>query len=91
MGCQKIHTEELKLSPLRVVYRRSVPELKVVQKWYQIDPKAEAMGNMSPYCALNNKPISYADPEGDLPFLAIVAIGAATGVFSNGLSNVSNG
>ena len=31
------------------------------------------------------------DPDGDLPFLAIVAIGAATGVFGNGLSNVSNG
>jgi hypothetical protein len=40
---------------------------------------------------MGNNPITYADPEGDLPFLAIVAIGAATGVFSNGLNNVSNG
>ena len=32
-----------------------------------------------------------SDPEGDLPFLALVGIGAATGIFGNGLSNVSNG
>jgi RHS repeat-associated protein len=63
----------------------------VLGKWYQVDPKAEAMMGMSPYCAMNNNPVLNADPEGDLPFLAIVAIGAATGVFSNGLSNVSNG
>jgi hypothetical protein len=36
-------------------------------------------------------PVSLSDPDGDLPFLAIVAIGADTGVFSNGLSNVSSG
>ncbi|MBK9564739.1 MAG: hypothetical protein IPO37_06000 [Saprospiraceae bacterium] len=63
----------------------------ILGRWYQVDPKAEAMMDMSPYCAMNNTPITYADPDGDLPFLAFVAIGAATGVFSNGLSNVSNG
>nr|MBP8213297.1 hypothetical protein [Saprospiraceae bacterium] len=63
----------------------------ILGRWYQVDPKAEAMMDMSPYCAMNNTPITYADPDGDLPFLALVAIGAATGVFSNGLSNVSNG
>jgi len=40
---------------------------------------------------MGNNPVSMVDPDGDLPFLAIVAIGAATGVFGNGLSNVSNG
>ena len=63
----------------------------ILGRWYQVDPEAEAMMDMSPYCAMGNNPISYSDPDGDLPFLALVAIGAATGVFSNGLSNVSNG
>jgi RHS repeat-associated protein len=63
----------------------------ILGRWYQVDPKAEAVMDMSPYCAMGNNPVSYSDPDGDLPFLAIVAIGAATGVFSNGLSNVSNG
>jgi len=33
---------------------------------------------------MNNNPVSYSDPEGDLPLLAVVAIGAATGILSNG-------
>ena len=48
------------------------------------------MGNMSPYCAMNNNPVSYSDPEEDLPFLAVLAIGAATGILSNGLVNISS-
>lgn len=40
---------------------------------------------------MGNNPISNVDPDGDLPFLAIAGIGAATGIFSNGLGNVSNG
>jgi hypothetical protein len=91
MGCLKIHINKIETSPLKVVYRKVETEPKVVQMWYQVDPKAEAMMGMIPYCAMNNNPVLNADPEGDLPFLAIVAIGAATGVFSNGLSNVSNG
>ena len=40
---------------------------------------------------MGNNPITASDPQGDLAFLAIVAIGAATGIFSNGLGNISNG
>ncbi len=40
---------------------------------------------------MNNNPISNVDPDGDLPFLALAGIGAATGIFSNGLSNISSG
>jgi RHS repeat-associated protein len=63
----------------------------VLGKWYQVDPKAEQAGyHMSPYCAMNNNPVTYADPEGDIAPLLLLAIGAATGVLSNGLSNISN-
>lgn len=40
---------------------------------------------------MSNNPISNVDPDGDLGFLAIVGIGAVTNVFSNGLSNLSQG
>lgn len=59
--------------------------------WMQVDPKAESVYNMTPYCSMNNNPISVIDPDGDLVFFALVGIGAATGVFGNGLSNISNG
>ncbi len=80
-------TESIGLNIDLALYRGLDP---VLGKWYQVDPKAEVMGNMSPYCAMNNNPVSYSDPEGDLPFLAVVAIGAATGILSNGLVNISS-
>jgi hypothetical protein len=70
MGCYKLDIIQTENTPLKVVYRRAVSEPKVVQMWYQVDPKAEAMMGMSPYCAGNN-PVLHADPDGDLPFLAI--------------------
>ena len=60
-------------------------------RWWQVDPKAEAAYSHSPYNSMFNNPVSMSDPEGDLPFLAVVAIGATTSVFSNGLSNISQG
>jgi hypothetical protein len=90
MACRKIHTEELKLSPLRVVYRIGMSEAKMIQKWYQVDPKAEQVIGMYPYCAMGNNPISQMDPDGDLPFLAVVGIAFATGVTTNGISNIDN-
>lgn len=60
----------------------------VLGRWYQVDPKAEQAGfGMSPYCSMNNNPISQVDPLGDSPIL----IGAAIGLISNGIGNVMSG
>ncbi|MGB4837985.1 MAG: DUF6443 domain-containing protein [Saprospiraceae bacterium] len=53
-------------------------------RWMQVDPKAEAMGSMSPYCAMNNNPASNVDPDGDLPQ---IIIGAAIGAIYGGITN----
>ena len=47
------------------------------------------MGNMSPYCAMKNNPVSHVDPNGDLTFLPIL-IGAGVGVLINGVSDKLN-
>ncbi len=69
-------------------YRGLDPVLGV---WMQVDPKAEQVIGMYPYCAMGNNPISQMDPDGDLPFLAVVGIAFATGVATNGVSNLDNG
>jgi len=52
-------------------------------RWWQVDPKAEAVMSLSPYQSMGNNPISNADPEGDL-FFAIPQI-SFNGGFSVGL------
>jgi RHS repeat-associated protein len=52
----------------------------ILGRWYQVDPKAEAMMGMSPYCAMNNNPVTYADPNGDI---APLVLGAIIGAFVN--------
>ncbi len=66
-------------------YRSLDPALGI---WLGVDPKAEALYGLSPYQAMGNNPISFADPEGD--FIAEVLIGAGIGVVSNGISNLAN-
>lgn len=35
-------------------------------RWGQVDPKAEVTMNLSPYSAMNNSPINFTDPLGDM-------------------------
>lgn len=58
-------------------------------KWYQVDPKAEAMGSMSPYCAMGNNPVLHTDPDGDI--LPAILVGAAIGLVANGIGNFVSG
>ncbi|MBK9151239.1 MAG: hypothetical protein IPM26_09640 [Saprospiraceae bacterium] len=70
------------------LYRGLDPVLGV---WMQVDPKAEQVIGMYPYCAMGNNPVSLTDPDGDLPFLAVIGIAFATGVTTNGINNLNNG
>lgn len=55
-------------------------------RWLQVDPKAEYMYGMSPYTAMNNNPVYFNDPDGDIApivFIAAAVIGAGTNVYNN--------
>lgn len=56
----------------------------ILGRWYQVDPEAEAMMDMSPYCAMGNNPISFSDPDGDTPLhVAAAIVGAAVNTYNN--------
>ena len=59
-----------------------------VGQWCSVDPKAEVLGGMSPYQAMNNNPVSMSDPDGDLAFLAVVGIGATIGAGTHTMSHL---
>lgn len=59
-------------------------------RWGQVDPKAELMPGYSPYVAMNNNPISFNDPNGDIVPLVAIAIGAAVGGGFNVYRNWDN-
>jgi RHS repeat-associated protein len=62
----------------------------ILGRWYQVDPKAEAVMDMSPYCAMANNPISYSDPDGDLVWFVPVIAGVVGGL-GNLAYNASKG
>jgi RHS repeat-associated protein len=64
----------------------------ILGRWYQVDPRAEEAGfGMSPYCAMNNNPVVFTDPNGDLGTLAVIGIYAGVNVLMNAINgNINN-
>lgn len=56
----------------------------IIGRWWQVDPKAEAVKSHSPYVSMGNSPMLNSDPDGDL-FFAIPQIGFSNGKLSVGL------
>ncbi len=56
-----------------------------------IDPQAHLMLDNSPYVGLMNSPVMYVDPDGELPFLALLAIGATVFGTTNVAVQAANG
>jgi RHS repeat-associated protein len=55
--------EELDLNVYQTHYRFLDP---AIGRWWQVDPKASATYDMSVYSSMNNNPIRYNDPLGDV-------------------------
>ncbi|MBP7345677.1 MAG: hypothetical protein KA952_03970 [Sediminibacterium sp.] len=62
-------------------------------RWMQVDPKAEYLNGLSPYCAMNNNPITFYDPNGDLAPLVWAGIAVAGGALNvwNNWDHIQNG
>jgi RHS repeat-associated protein len=80
------HVSDLGLDINTALYRTLDPALG---RWWQIDPKAEAVMGLSPYNAMNNNPVLLNDPKGDIVWFAPVIIGAIVGAYA-GASVQSN-
>lgn len=63
MGCKRLtyHQSE---STLKVVYRKTEPQQKVVQRFLSVDPMANKFPHESPYLFSGNNPIYFVDEEG---------------------------
>lgn len=53
-----------------------------MQVWLQVDPRTEILPGMSPYCSMNNNPILYNDPNGDIAPLVVLGLAALGGTIN---------
>lgn len=63
MGCLKL-TYNQQDTPLKVVYRKTEPQQKGVQRFLRVDPLASKYPSISPYAYVANNPINAIDPDG---------------------------
>lgn len=68
MGCLKL-TYSQQDTPLKVVYRKTEPQQKPVQRFISVDPMSDKNFGVSPYVYCNNNPIILVDPDGRDPIL----------------------
>jgi RHS repeat-associated protein len=79
------HVPEFGLDWSMATYRNLISDIGI---WGGVDPKAEYLYGYSPYAAMNNNPILYNDPEGDIaPLLLAGLIGRAIGGVGNTIAH----
>ena len=78
--------DEFDLGVNMAFYRTLDP---VIGRWWSVDPKAEYQLSLSPYNAMNNSPVVFNDPNGDIAPLVIAGIMAIGGI-ANLASNWNN-
>ena len=55
-------------------------------KWWSVDPASDALMALSPYNAMNNNPVLFNDPNGDI---APLLVGAAIGAGLSGITTIA--
>ena len=72
------HVDAFDLNVNMALYRTLDPTLG---RWWQVDPKAEALYSLNPYNSMANSPMVYSDPAGDF-----ITWGLSGGGFSIGVN-----
>ena len=61
-----------------------------IGRWWGVDPEAEVQMGLSPYNAMNNSPLVFNDPQGDIaPLVALGLIAGTGGILNLGSAALS--